>query len=270
MPVLIFVLLSLLLLILFLIAPGRDKKGQKKLFFGRNIAHRGLFSADQSVPENSLAAFSAATEAGYGVELDVQLSSDGEVVVFHDDTLVRACGVKSRVDDFDLSRLKELSLFGTNERIPLFSEVLEVLGGKYPLIVELKNGPRNEELCAKTLAILEKYKGDYCIESFNPLIVCWFKKNAPGVFRGQLAQPPKCYKGEIRSKTAAFLLGNVLLNFLARPQFIAYRIGKKPVLVRVAEALGALRVAWTGHDTACEKDFDTVIFEHHTPPVKFK
>lgn len=257
------------LIFVFIIAPGRPSPEQKRAFFGNNIAHRGLFSADQSVPENSLPAFRAAREAGYGVELDVQLSADGEVVVFHDDTLFRVCGVNARVDSLTLAELKKLSLFGTNERIPLFSEVLEALGGGPPLIVELKNGKRNADLCDKTLRLLKSYKGDFCIESFNPFILRRFKKTAPGVLRGQLAQPPRYYKGEVAS-AAGFILGNLLFNFLARPQFIAYRIGKKPLSVRLCEKMGALRVGWTGHDAACEKDFDTVIFEHYRPKTVFK
>lgn len=253
----------------FLLAPG--KVGKKRApFEGRNFAHRGLFQADQSIPENSLPAFALAAEHGYGIELDVQLSRDGQVVVFHDDALTRMCGLESRVDALDYADLEKLSLHGTDERIPLFSTVLETVGGRVPLIVELKNGPRNPELCQKTLDLLLAYDGIYCIESFNPMIVAWFRKHAPAVFRGQLAQPPAAYRPEHLSPLTSFLLGNVLLNFLARPNFIAYRIGPKPLAVRLAEELGALRVAWTSHDTEAEASFDAVIFEHYLPNTRFR
>ena len=259
-----------ILLFAFIFAPGRAGKKKRAPFDGRNIAHRGLFEADQSVPENSLAAFSRAVEAGYGVELDVQLSRDGEVVVFHDDDLRRVCGVERRVDELDLSELRELSLCETDERIPLFSEVLGVLGGKVPVIVELKNGKRNGELCEKTLALLREYGGEYCIESFNPFIVAWFRFHAPSVLRGVLSQPPADFAEANMAGAVGALLGSCAFNFAARPHFIAYRIGRKPFPVRFSESLGAMKVAWTAHDEVAERDFDTVIFEHYRPKVKFK
>ena len=261
----LFVLLPLLLL-----APRLPGKKKKAPFYGRNFAHRGLYDNDEGIPENSLAAFGRAADAGYGIELDVRLTRDGETVVFHDDTLERICGVASRVDELDYADIKKLGLCGTDERIPLFSDVLKLIDRRVPIIVEIKNGRRNNELCSKTLAVLNEYGGETCIESFNPLIVAWFRRHAPQVFRGQLSQPPEFYKSEGISKTTGFLLGNLFLNVLARPHFIAYRIGKKPITVRFAEALGAVRIAWTSHDEDNEKAFDAVIFEHYLPGRYFK
>ena len=253
-----------------LLAPGQASESKKAPFMGRNFAHRGLHSADQSIPENSLKAFALAAEAGYGMELDVQLSKDGQVVVMHDDTLDRACGVAARVDELDYAELQKLSLFGTEERIPLFSEVLELVNGRTPLIVELKNGHRNDELCEKTWALLRIYPGAYCIESFNPLIVAWFRFNAPSVLRGQLAEPPAEYVRGGRSLAEGIILGNTLLNVAARPQFIAYRIGPRPLPVRFAEALGAMPVGWTSHSPDSEAGRDVVIFEYYRPDVRYK
>ncbi len=255
--------------LVFLVAPGRASKKDKKPFMYKNFAHRGLHKKDKTIPENSLAAFERASSYGYGMELDVQLSKDGQVVVFHDDTLDRVCGVESRVDEKTYDELRQLSLCGTTQTIPLFSEVLKTVRGRGPLIVELKNGKRNEELCEKTYALLKKYSGEYCIESFNPFIVRWFKKNAPEVIRGQLANPPKDYNGEVGPLTAV-ILGNCLLNFLARPQFIAYKITPKPFAVKLCEALGAMKVAWTSHDWVNEKFYDAVIFEYYKPKLKYK
>lgn len=255
--------------LVFLVAPGRASKKDKKPFMYKNFAHRGLHKKDKTVPENSLAAFERASSYGYGMELDVQLSKDGQVVVFHDDTLNRVCGVDSRVDEKTYDELSKISLCGTTQTIPLFSEVLKTVRGRGPLIVELKNGKRNEELCEKTYALLEKYSGEYCIESFNPFIVRWFKKNAPEVIRGQLANPPKGYNGEVGPITAV-ILGNCLLNFLSRPQFIAYKITPKPFTVKLCEALGAMKVAWTSHDWVNEKFYDAVIFEFYKPKLKYK
>ena len=255
--------------LVFLVAPGRASKKDKKPFMYKNFAHRGLHKKDKTVPENSLAAFERASSYGYGIELDVQLSKDGQVVVFHDDTLNRVCGVDSRVDEKTYDELSKISLCGTTQTIPLFSEVLKTVRGRGPLIVELKNGKRNEELCEKTYALLSKSSSEYCIESFNPFIVRWFKKNAPEVIRGQLANPPKDYNGEVGPITAV-ILGNCLLNFLSRPQFIAYKITPKPFTVKLCEALGAMKVAWTSHDWVNEKFYDAVIFEFYKPKLKYK
>ena len=252
------------------VAPGRVTGRQKAPFDGVNFAHRGLHSRDKAVPENSLAAFHKAAEAGYGIELDVQLSKDGEVVVFHDDTLDRVCGVNARVDALTYEELSALRLCGTEERIPLFTEVLAVINGSGPLIVELKNGPRNRELCEKTNRILSTYRGDVCIESFNPLIVAWFRMHEPHLLRGQLATTMKDYAEDNVTGVRAFLLHNTLLNFLARPQFIAYRIGPRPPLVHLCEALGAMKFCWTSHEPRNEKGNDGVIFEFYRPKLKFK
>jgi len=253
----------------FLVAPGSSKKSQRAVFLHRNFAHRGLHTRDKAVPENSLKAFELAADMGYGMELDVQLSRDGQVVVFHDDTLSRVCGVDARVDELDYEELRELRLCGTEETIPLFSEVLKCVRGRGPLIVELKNCSDNILLCEKTYTLLHNYSGEFCIESFNPFIVRWFRINAPEFFRGQLANPPEGYHGEV-SPAAGFILGNCLLNFLARPQFIAYKIGPKPFPVKLAEALGAVKVAWTSHEWMNEKTNDVVIFEFYKPQIHFK
>ncbi|MER2151371.1 MAG: glycerophosphodiester phosphodiesterase family protein [Candidatus Limivicinus sp.] len=257
------------LLPVYAVAPGHTSRRQKQLFRGVNYAHRGLHSRDRSIPENSLAAFRLAAEEGYGIELDVQLSKDGEVVVFHDDTLDRVCGVHARVDDLTWDELRKLRLCGTEEGIPLFSEVLKNIQGCEALIVELKNGPRNRELCEKTLALLETYHGNVCIESFNPLIVAWFRFHAPDLVRGQLATTIKNYADDNVRGVQAFLLHNTLLNFLARPQFVAYRVGRRPLLVQLCTRLGALNVGWTSHEPRNEKGRDAVIFEYYRPRQRY-
>lgn len=268
--VIIAVLLLPPLLFIYLVLPGRAKKDKKARFYGRNIAHRGLYAADQSVPENSLSAFDAAVKHGYGIELDVQLSKDGQIVVFHDDTLDRVCGVNRRVDEFDYEELSRLPLYGTDERIPLFSEVLQKIGVDTPLIVELKTGKRNKELCQKTYGVLSEYKGVYCIESFDPFIVKWFRFHAPHVLRGQLTQTPGDFVSSGVSKPVGFILGNVLFDFLCRPHFIAHKNGKKTPAVRLAEKTGAMDVIWTVRRQNEAPDCDVIIFEHYTPDIKFK
>ena len=230
----------------------------------RNYAHRGLYTKDQSVPENSLQAFSLAADAGYGIELDVQLSKDGKVVVFHDDDLKRVCLVDSPVCEKTLAELKSLSLAGSDQTIPLFTEVLALLNGRVPLIIELKSGKRNKELCEKTLAILRKYDGPYCIESFDPSIVLWFRIHARDIIRGQLSMHAEHYE---LPKALGTLLSLCFFNFLTMPHFIAYCVEKMPLSVRLSCALGTLHVAWTSHEEKDAAGSDMVIFEYYRPEV---
>ena len=229
----------------------------------------GLHTEDGSVPENSLPAFRAAAEAGYAVEMDVHLTADDQLVVFHDDTLERMCGVPGVIDDFTLAELRALRLGDTDCVIPTFAEALEALGGRVPLLLEVKRGHNNRRLCALTLAALRTYGGPYCVESFDPTIVAWFRRNAPDILRGQLSQPPKDY-GKALNKHAAAIVGNVLTNVIARPQFIAYKIGPKPLSVRLCEAMGAARAGWTSRAWTHERDYDIVIFEHYRPCAWFR
>ena len=251
---------------LFLLAPGTSSRRQREPFMGTNVAHRGLHSRDKSVPENSLEAFRLAAEAGYGIELDVQFSKDKQVVVFHDDTLDRVCGVHARVDELTYDELKELRLCGSDQIIPLFTEVLGVIRGRSPIICELKNGRNNRELCEKTYEIISGYRGDICVESFNPMIVAWFRFHAPDLLRGQLSAQCDNLGGIL----GAWLSSRMLIGCIGRPQFIAHRTGKKSLGVKLAELLGAMRVTWTAHDRSEEAKCDTVIFEAYRPPVQYK
>ena len=255
----------------FLIYPGKATPEQKAPFMGRTFAHRGLYELDQSVPENSLPAFRRAAEAGYGAELDVQMTKDGQVVVFHDDDLKRGCGVDGRICNMTLAELRELRLFGSEERIPLFSEVLDIFSGKQPLIVELKYAPNWKPLSDTTRQMLAGYPGQACIESFHPAIVRDFRLNDPGRVRGQLSQQAFLYKKTIPGYQG-FIMSRVLSNVLTRPQFIAYCIGPKPLSVRLCEKLGAMKVCWTAreadrHAEEAKKN-DMVIFEGYRPEIR--
>jgi len=268
----IAVLLVLCALWLALIMPARSTKQQRAPFCGRTYAHRGLFSADQSVPENSLPAFRAAVSAGYGVELDVQLTRDKQVVVFHDDDLKRACGVDARVDAYTFEELQAFSLFGSKEKIPLFTDVLQTIGGKIPIIVELKSGGDWKTLCPKTLELLTAYEGDYCVESFHPLLVRWFYQNAPQILRGQLSEAARFSKKGL-PLYQAILMSRLFTNILTHPHFIAYRVGPKCLSVRLCEAMGAMRVVWTVRPTdnhaKLARANDAIIFEHYLPDTHF-
>jgi len=259
---------------IFCVAPGKISPEAKKtaeIFKGLNCAHRGLHTEDQHIPENSISAFKAAREGEYGVELDVQLSKDGKVIVFHDNDLKRVCGIDAQVNSKDWEELSELPLFDTKELIPLFTDVLDVLNDT-PVIVELKAaGKNNARLCEETLKILRSQGKNWCVESFDPRIVAWFKKNAPDVLRGQLSNPPGDMKGI--SAVSKLLLGYVLLNFISRPHFLAYSNSPHPLTVKLCRAMKPINVIWTVHPAhdikKCENKNDTIIFEYYKPAPKF-
>ena len=252
---------------LFAVAPGKSRREQRAPFRGRYFAHRGLYD-DELRPENSLAAFRAAAECGYGAELDVRLTADGVAVISHDSSLLRMTGKDVTVEEQSFDRLQLLRLNGTEERIPRLDDALAVLcAAGAPVIVELKGCPRWKELCRTTLRILDARDGQFCVESFDPRIVAWFRRHAPEMLRGILTAQPE----ELGASPAErFLSSRVLYNWYCRPQFIAHRVGRASFSVRVARFLGAMRVAWTARDRAEEAHNDAVIFERFLPPVHYR
>ena len=214
----ILIILCLAALYLWLIMPRVSSGSDMALVF-YDYAHRGLFD-NRKIPENSIGAFRKAMEKGVGMELDLQLTKDGRVVVFHDYTLERMCGKKVLLSSLTWEELKQERLLGTEYGIPLFEEVLNLVDGRVPLLIELKGEDKNDELCWKTAPLLDAYSGEFCLESFNPLLLRWFVKHRPDMLRGQLVtntleEQPK------RNKLVNFFLTYMLLNFLSRPDFIA-------------------------------------------------
>ncbi|MDD4850762.1 MAG: glycerophosphodiester phosphodiesterase [Gemmiger sp.] len=270
----LLVLLVLLGAALWAVWPGKAGGTLRQPFLNRNFAHRGLFKQDQSVPENSLPAFEAACRAGYGIELDVQFTSDKAVVVFHDDTLDRMTTAKGWVRDVTLAQLRALPLAGTAETAPTFAETLSTVAGRVPLIIEIKSrheysGAYLDELCKATLATLQDYPGDYCIESFDPRVVGRIRKLAPGVLRGQLADSARSYHDEGANWLYAFAMSRCLGNLLGRPQFIAWCPAPRNRYIRLLARLGTMMVYWTALPTddaaALQRENNAVIFQWYTP-----
>lgn len=259
---------ALLILNMLLLAPGRFPKRVSAVLWRTLYAHRGLHTRDRSVPENSLAAFAAAVDSGYGIELDVTITADDKVAVFHDDSLVRVCGVDKAVTDCTYAELGGLRLFDTAERIPLLSEALALIGGRQAVIVELKSSRRRKALCEKTAALLDAYDGPYCIESFDPRIVRWFKKYRPQTVRGQLSAGFKNYAG--LPLYQGWLLSGLYTNIVARPHFTAYKHeDAKLFKLGLFRMLGGKLVGWTVRDTddapRLRRYFDAIIFEFFRP-----
>ena len=187
------------------------------------IAHRGLH--DEEIPENSLASFENAIRHNYAIELDLRMTSDGQVVVFHDDNLGRVTGSSGYVNKTKLEDLKKLKLGKSAETIPTLQETLELVAGRTPLVIEIKNMNKVGEMERAVWAILSKYAGEYCIQSFNPYSLEWFKIHAPQVKRGQLS----CYfkKADIGLVKRA-VLKRLLLNKVSDPNYIAYNVDDLP------------------------------------------
>ena len=245
--------LVLFLIWLFLIAPR--KRATDMAPFQCPYAHRGLWGGD--VPENSLAAFAAAADAGFGIELDVQLSKDGEVMVFHDYTLDRVCGVPGKVAEHTAAELGKIPLDGVeNECIPTFRQVLETVGGRVPLLIELKGESGNTALVPKVLEVLKGYDGKWCMESFNPLLLRAVRRQAPEVVIGLLSSDliKEKRKG---NKVLNFLLSALWLTFLCRPAFHAWD-GKYPRRLALRVGLkwfGAASVVYTVRDPAAYEQY---------------
>ena len=197
------------------VMPSFQKHPLQRKFFHRCFAHRGLFD-NQTRCENSLSAFEAAAQAGYGIELDLQMTADGKIVVFHDDDLQRMCSSPLVIEQATYAQLQEYNLGETFEKIPLFSQVLAQVNGRVPLIVEIKSTERIERTCLKVYDLLRNYPGDYCIESMNPLIMGWFAKNEPQIMRGQLATHIPS-KGNPLTAISSAALGGMMFNILSSP-----------------------------------------------------
>lgn len=263
MLALIIVLVVLAVIYLFLIAPRVIGKPDRSALMGVHYAHRGLFDNDSDAPENSLKAIQKAVEAGYGIEFDVQLSKDDVPVIFHDASLKRMCGVDGKVWEYTLEELQKMKLANSNEKIPTLEQVLGVVDGKVPLIVEYKMDRVDTKVCELGNAILEKYNGVYCIESFHPFAVKWYRDHRPDVIRGQLSQDfsKTDYKG-----IQYWAMTHLLLNFLTRPDFIAYNHKDADIFSRrLCTQLGALSVAWAIKNRKQYEDakpyFELVIFD---------
>lgn len=270
------IMVLLILLYLYLIEPARND-GRMERFLYRPYAHRGLHDLSEGRPENSLAAFAAAADAGYGMELDVQITKDGKLVVFHDDTLTRMCGVEGYVKDRTLAELTSLTLAGTQERIPTFDEVLRLVDGRTPLIVEIKGLSGDMEVCRLVREALKGYRGDYVIESFNPYYVRWWRKNAPEVIRGQLsANLVKRGAQDPVDWLQKWAVTHLLTNFATRPDFIAYgwQDAWKLSYRFCRDLFKANTVLWTVKDEETYRNLKdscgAVIFEGFLPPTQIR
>ena len=255
-----------------LLQPRQNQPGWEKLGNVR-YAHRGLHNLAEGRPENSMAAFRAAVESGFGAELDIHLMADGGLAVVHDSDLTRVCGKKVFIEDLTADELKDYPLQGTGETIPLFQDVLALFEGKTPLVIELKVERGNANaLTDAAMTMLENWNGTYCVESFHPGVLLRLKEKYPWVIRGQLSQNfMKSSEVNGLSLPVRFTLTNLLSTAFTRPDFIAYNWKDRDNMsLRLMKRLyGVHEVAWTVRDkeTMERLDGDNVpsIFENFLP-----
>ncbi len=222
------------------------------------IAHRGLWG--EGVNENSLSAYRRAVEFGYPIEIDVYPTLDGEIVCFHDSTLDRMTGESGIVENKTIKELKSLRLLGTEDTIPTFDEVLAVCEGKTPLLIEIK--PHKQKgFVEKIVSRLKSYKGEFALQSFNPLYINKVKKLAPEFIRGILGTElfvPTTTKKE------RFAMKTLFLNFLIKPDFISYSYSgfplKKKRLPKIAWTVTSQQIA-----DGLKGQADNIIFENFIP-----
>lgn len=212
------------------------------------IAHRGLHNADDNIVENSQGSILAATKNGYAIELDLQFSKDGQAIVFHDNTLDRMTNKTGNVDSFTLSELLQIQFLKTDEKIISFEHTLKLVNGQVPLIIELKNSTENIKNLVQTISqIIDNYDGEICVMSFNPIIINQFKKTAPHIIRGIVAEQKMLdedWPGV--NGLLKFIFKNLLYWPFIRPHFISYQQHDLPILcTKIARHFNVPIITWT-------------------------
>lgn len=259
----------LAVLYLLAIMPRIYNRPDTTLFQKIYFAHRGLHDNASEAPENSMAAFRKAVEAGLGMELDVQVTKDGIPVIFHDFTLERICGAEGKVVNHTYEELQAYTLCHSKERIPKLSELLEMVDGRVPLIVEIKAETADVSGCVIIDRLLRAYQGPYCIESFNPMVLWWFRRHRKDVVRGQLSSNFR-KEGEYWN-ILYFGMTHLLFNFLTKPDFIAYnhKFSEEPGRRICRHLYRHPAAAWTIRSEkdleALKGEYDVFIFDSFFP-----
>ena len=268
---LILALLVLLLAYAWAIHPNLPKRDITPLM-GVDYAHRGYWTpndpGEENRPENSLAGFKAAVEHGYGIELDVHRTRDGALVVHHDDSLKRLTGKDIRIAKSTLKEVRACKL-PNGEPVPTFDEVLKTVAGRVPLVVEVKTEDKNHDLLSRAVYDrMKRYDGPWCLESFDPLAVKWFRVNAPEVIRGQLAFDSAGKGKDFHEFMRNLGIASMLQNFAARPDFIAFSASSvkwHSLPIHLLRLMKPWFVAWTVRSQEdmdkYRKQWDLQIFE---------
>lgn len=260
---------ALAILYMLAIMPRIFHRPDTTLFQKKYFAHRGLHDNATDAPENSMAAFRKAVEAGFGMELDVQVTKDGVPVIFHDFTLNRVCGAEGKPAECTYEELQAYTLCNSKERIPRLADLLALVDGRVPLIVEIKAETADVSGCAVIDEMLRGYGGAYCIESFNPMVLWWFRRNHKETVRGQLSSNFR--KEGVYWNVLYFAMTHLLFNFLTKPDFIAYNheFREEPGRRICRRLYRHPAAAWTIRSeqelAAAGEEFDVFIFDSFLP-----
>jgi len=225
------------------------------------IAHRGLWG--NKVVENSLTAYEKAAIQGLPIEIDLYMTTDKELVTFHDKTLNRMTGENGFIYEKSLAELKSLSLGGTAEKIPTLNEVLEIAKDRSPLLIELKNQP-NDGYVDQVIKILNDYKGEFAVQSFNPFFINRIIKVAPQFIRGILGTHQHAKEENFLTR---YVLKHLPFNGIIKPDFISYDYEG---LKYIEKKRGDLTVlCWTVTEKSVAENLkgkvDNIIFENFLP-----
>ena len=215
----------------------------------RIIAHRGLYD-NIKVYENTIEAFKLAIEKKYIIEIDVHLTKDNQLIVYHDYNTKRLLKNNLIIEESTYKELNKENLI----HIPTIEEVLKIVKGKVPLLIEIKQPSTVGKLETELMNILNKYKGEYAIQSFNPKTVYWFKKNYPNILRGQLSCK---YYGKKINKIEKYILSNMLFNIITKPNFISYKYDELSIdKINKYKSKGLKVLGWT---IKTKKEYDKYI-----------
>lgn len=236
------------------------------------IAHRGLHSP--GIPENTLGAFAAAAEAGYGIELDVHLSADGQVVVFHDYRLDRLTDSTGLISQRTAAELAALKIAGTDYTIPTLSEVFDLIAGRVGVLIEIKTHDDLGELEERIAELVNSYQGEVAVQSFNPAIVAMMKRLVSCPV-GQVSWSYSDHGDDETQSLSAlqrFAFRNLIPAMWIRPDFIAYEHDTiTEHIVRVTRLLKVELLVWTVTSQQAQAELhrcvDNIIFEHYKPPL---
>ena len=230
------------------------------------IAHRGYHNKKH--PENSLGAFANAIANNFMIELDLQLTKDLEVVVFHDDKMERTTGICGTIHDYTLKEIQDLKILGSEEKIPIFKEVLDFVNGQVELIIEFKSqGKNNSILVEKAIELLKDYKGKFIVQSFDPILLNKIRISKPEFIIGQLVAP---FDDNSISKFKGFILKNMLTNFLSKPDFINTHYKYYTRKMKRLNKKGKPILCWTirsKEEQLLASKFDNITFENFDPRI---
>jgi glycerophosphoryl diester phosphodiesterase len=241
----------------------------------RPVAHRGYHDASAGRIENTLGAIRAAVERGFAIEVDLQLSRDGEAMVFHDETLDRLTTETGRLDARTAAELKDIRFKATDDRIPTLQDLLDAVQGRSTLVIEIKSEyPRvpDDRLARRTAEVLKAYRGPVACMSFDPNVLIALQRAAPDLMRGIVAddaRDPVHYPGV--SKLGRASLRHLLHIPRTRPHFVAYWVKRLPSLgpTFTRKVLKLPLLTWTvrtPEDRAvAAREADQMIFEGFDP-----